>query len=433
MRKLYLSSLLAVLLLISLVLASCATAYEDENYDVTDSSVNIFVDERFELVSLVFRLAGRPEYNETDTSYQRMLNSTFSDFKEHPAVIYTAQNLHFGYDAVFGMAVHLEKSENMFMLSENLDFLMREMGGFTRWTEENVVEFVSLLNDFYSDTNFAEFFEENTDYYKEHSIRFEEDVYGQINFNWFEQYGFNPNNLRAIVSPAASRNAYGSWVYGTNMDDTVIYASIPGSFNYSNYLSTSIHEFAHSIANPLADIWYFENKNFRIWSDFSVDLMRNPQYTNGLTMAYEYLTRAYTILYMMENTDANLQQLFINEKLRGFTYIEQVYALITDHEVIERDGDINIILGVDNYIVGEEKSVDLDVYIIKWRPVDLLGHELDLTDFTQSQVGNVFDSQTGDVLYVTIENLEFLFIDIGSAEHQGGSEQHRMYSIFSLN
>jgi len=48
---------------------------------------NHLVDERYELVALIFRLAGNIEYNEVKTKYQRKLNLQFENMKDHPAVI----------------------------------------------------------------------------------------------------------------------------------------------------------------------------------------------------------------------------------------------------------------------------------------------------------------------------------------------------------
>ncbi|MCL2046989.1 MAG: DUF4932 domain-containing protein [Oscillospiraceae bacterium] len=66
-----------------------------ENNEIFATYINGFVDERFELISLVFRLAGRSEYNETSTDYQRRIDSIFNEYRQHPVVTYTIQNLHF--------------------------------------------------------------------------------------------------------------------------------------------------------------------------------------------------------------------------------------------------------------------------------------------------------------------------------------------------
>ena len=391
------------------------------------------VDERFELVSLVFRLAGNPEYSETSTAYQREVQSTFIGFRSHPVVTYTTQNLQFGYDAVFNMAIHLEKVGESFSLVENHAFLVENAGGFIRWTEMNAVRFVELLNDFYLETNFADFFHEHIESYKEHSTRFENDVLSQIDFEWFKQHGFNPDNMKAVLSPSSSRNGYGGWVYATAPEDTIVYAALPVTDDYKGYLSFVVHEFSHAIGNPLAAVWYTENPEFRHWADSSVDLDRYPEYANGFTMACEYVTRAFVIKYMADTAKMDLMQLFHAEKSQGFPYIQNVYAMVTAHEVIDYIWDIGTILGTDEYIIGDEQSINIGGRIIKWHIVDLLGHELSLEGFNSSEVGNAFGSQTGDVLYVIFGGSEYLYIDLGSAQNHGWSAEHRMYSVFQLD
>ena len=79
------------------------------------ASVKNLVDERFELFSLVFRLAERWECSSTDTEYQRELSANFDAHKQHPAVAFAKENPYIEYDAVFSMAVHIEKVGDKFV------------------------------------------------------------------------------------------------------------------------------------------------------------------------------------------------------------------------------------------------------------------------------------------------------------------------------
>ena len=210
-RKYRITVMTIILLLFLSFLTACNSGdndfnnFTDENNPAGENNLADeynFVDERFELVSLVFRLAGKPEYGDDSKIYQRRINSTFSEFKEHPVVIYTAENLHFGYDAVFRMAIHMEKDGDGFVLLDNYDFLFDHPYEFSRWTRENSEVFIELLNDFYIITNFSGFFHENNEFYLRHSMRFTKAVYNNINFEWFSQYGFCPDNMRIVLSPA---------------------------------------------------------------------------------------------------------------------------------------------------------------------------------------------------------------------------------------
>ena len=84
---------------------------------------NNMIDERFELVSLIFKLAGhRAEYNDNNTEYQKELLNTFAAFKEHPSVI-AIKNYQCSYDRAFKFALHIDKKEEEFVFIDNIDSL----------------------------------------------------------------------------------------------------------------------------------------------------------------------------------------------------------------------------------------------------------------------------------------------------------------------
>ncbi|MCL2702270.1 MAG: DUF4932 domain-containing protein [Defluviitaleaceae bacterium] len=325
--------ILAILILLSATVVLTGAGRNPEG----NAAVN-YVDERNELVSLVFRLAGSRAYSEVTTEYQRSLNSAFNEFNGHPVIQYVhdlwAQEFWIGFDAVFAMAIHLEKAGDEFILLDNIDLLVEETAGMVRWTRENAPEFVRLLNDFYTDINFSEFFQRNTPYYLEQSARFADELYNNVNLAWFGQFGKNPDNMRVILSPSTSQNAYGRSVYCADTGDSIIYAGLFIADNYSRWHNFVAHEFAHSFSNPMAEVWYAENEEFRRLVDdtFLNSRRLSSSYSIEMIVAYEYLTRAHTILYMMENTNANLWRLLFEEKyLWGFPNIEKVYAMITNH------------------------------------------------------------------------------------------------------
>ena len=90
-------------------------------------------------------------------------------------------------------------------------------------------------------------------------------------------------------------------------------------------------------------------------------------------------------------------------------------------------------LGTDDYVIGNEQRISADNRVIKWHVIDLLGHELSVEFLIANEVGNAFGSKTGDVLKVISGEVEFLYIDLGSAQGQGWSAQHRRYVVFPLD
>ena len=308
------------------------------------------VDERYELVSLIFRLAGNKMFREEKTHYQRKLDAEFGKFKEHPAVKYAAEHLQdmFG-DIIFLYVIHISR--------ENGKFVFKDVDAFTNgivnllapigrhqleklkviyWTNELATGFLALINDFYIDSNFSEFFAGNSRFYIKHSRRYIKNVLNRISLDWFSQYGIKSDKMRVILSPTIfGVGCFGGWDLTAEPGEQTVYALLPLQIPVSQYRMHEyiiIHEFAHSIANPLAAVWYQENETFRSWCDDSVDEKLLPHYLTGYGMACEYLTRAYTIQYLVEsanNDEEYLRRLFQYESKLGFRFIEQVYALTT--------------------------------------------------------------------------------------------------------
>lgn len=307
---------------------------------------NHLVDERYELIALLFRLSAHFFYVEKATRYQRELDSKFAWLKEHPAVEYVKLNYKLYPDYTWLIAIHLEKQNNKFVLAENIDYLIQlsltisefaHKNGIVVWTVENAKKFVELLNDFYVDSKFAEHFKRKTRYYKRRSLYFKTVIQNDISFEWFERYGLNTNHMRIVLTPSVINGfgGFGGMVYGR---ENIYYACLPmhglltWTLNDKGWKNVVVHEFCHAFANPIAEQWYAENEMFRSWCD-NTDVKKNPEYAPlGITMAGEYLTRAYTILYAVENDNGNLPQLLLGEESR-FPHIKQVYEMIkTDTE-----------------------------------------------------------------------------------------------------
>ena len=285
------------------------------------------VDERFELIAVICRLAGRPEYSSPDfgaynTDYHKNVAETFAQFAEHEAVMYAKQIAHIlHYDKAFKFAVHITKVSGVFVFIDDINSLFVTWGEETGWDEETANEFLRLYNKFYVDTNYAEFYDSHRTLFEEATEKFIEGFYKHIDFSWFGKY-VDISNLRCIYSLSSGN-------YGATVNDTIIYSLVHGG------TPPIIHEFCHSFANPLADRWYNENPEFKKWCDDSVNLQKLPFYSDGLVMAFEYVTRAYDILYGVqhgENLDERLSKERDYKYKDSFKYIKEVYDMILELE-----------------------------------------------------------------------------------------------------
>lgn len=290
-------------------------------------------DNRVELLSIVFRLAGNREYNMSQFKlYTDKIDSYFAPYKEHELIEF-AQGLRqergVSYDAVMSMAIHLDNDLNP--LIEFTDKIPE-----SRWGKDNAYKFVELLKKFYKDADCEKFFKENEAMYAEASRRFLP-VYEDLDLSWYKTfYGKEAdekfiiinalatgggNYGAAITPPGGKREVYaimGAW----SMDSIgmVVYGK-------NGYFSTLIHEFNHSFVNHLID------KNDSALKDSGEKIfgkvkekMASQAYGNWKTVMYEALVRAAVIKYMK---DHNFDQVDIARETgqqlsRGFIWIREL-------------------------------------------------------------------------------------------------------------
>ena len=276
------------------------------------------VDERFEVCALIFRFIPPCGFTETYTDYHRELNERFNMFAEHPAIEY-AKSLKIGYDAVSKFAVHMEKKDGKFLMIGDLQSLT-DCG---RWNEERIVTFIKLLNDFYKDTQYELFYKSNISFYEEETQKFIEQELKKINFGWFEKY-LDIANVKCIHSPSLFNANYGAMV-----SNKYTYFIVPHN-------AAIVHEICHSFANPIASGLYNENVEFKKLCDDTAVISKIPWYKQGVTFAYEYIARAYNILYDFQQGEKNIDKLYARERdaevENGFPYIRHVYKMVEQLE-----------------------------------------------------------------------------------------------------
>lgn len=279
------------------------------------------VDERFECLSVIFRLAGSANYDAVETDYQKEVAGKFAKYAEHPAVKLIksfdgSNGVWVGYDCVLKFAVHIEKKDGKFIFIDDITSMFDG-----RWNETAAKNFLPLFNDFYVDTDYTGFFNSHMPYFEEVTQKFVAETYRHIDLNWFGKY-VDPSNLRCIYSLSSGN-------YAATVNDKFIYCLVWGG------TPPITHEYCHSFANPLADKWYNENPKFRKWSDDSVNLEKMPFYGSGQSIAREYVTRAYDILYIVQH-GGNLNEWLSKERdfqfKDSFKYIEEVYKMILELE-----------------------------------------------------------------------------------------------------
>ena len=142
------------------------------------------VNENVELMSILSRMAGFPEYHmDMAGQYIKDMDSYFKDNTDHPAVQYMKglrNKYGISFDAVMSMAIHLDNRDGTLSLIEK-DIPTLEK----RWKNVDKDEFLSYLNSFYKNTNFNEFFKAHKDFYNRGLKSYQDNVIKHFDIEWY--------------------------------------------------------------------------------------------------------------------------------------------------------------------------------------------------------------------------------------------------------
>ncbi|HPQ29891.1 MAG TPA: DUF4932 domain-containing protein [Desulfobacteraceae bacterium] len=291
------------------------------------------VDERVELISIVYRLSGAREYNHNMyASYVDKIHKHYDPYKDHELIDFVKQLREtngVSYDSPMFMAISLD---------DNLDPLVPFTGNIPepRWGRDNALEFVRLLKDFYRETNSAEFFRSNEQTYQLASDRFAP-VYEKMDAAWYPAfYGQAPEEQFIIINALGNGGSnYGPQIRLQN-GQRIVYA-VMGTwktdqegdplYTAEEYFPTLVHEFNHSFINHLID----NNRELFAASGEKIfeivgSLMQQQAYGAWHMVFKESLVRAAVIKYMKDH-DFSPQEI-ANETTaqlaRGFFWIEDL-------------------------------------------------------------------------------------------------------------
>jgi uncharacterized protein DUF4932 len=299
------------------------------------------VDERVELLSIVFRLAGSPEYSMSPLDgYTRDIDSYFGPFKKHPAVILAKKlSQHgVGYDAVMTMAVHLSPPPSL----QPLVPFSNQVPG-KRWGEFNAKEFARLLRDFYTDTHFEKFTTSHRAMYDMAEKRFA-DTLRSVDLGWFARF-YGESSINQFHVLLGMNNGGGNYGVKVRFPDarqeafaiigcwTKDEAGNPDYPSSADYLPTVIHEFNHSFVNPLVERNWAKFKSAeKVFAPVEVS-MRSQAYGNAQDMIDESLVRAAVIIYSKTRSDSHSLELSIRkEEANGFVWMKELCLLLEQYQ-----------------------------------------------------------------------------------------------------
>ena len=305
------------------------------------AQIKVEVSETVELMSILSRTAGFPEYSmDLAGQYTKDTETWFAPYKDNSMITYY-QGLHnnhsISYDAVMSMAVHLDiKMGKILFLGEKSDLD-------NRWQNIDVDDFVARLNQFYKDTRFHHFFEQHRAFYNDGLKNFEAKVLPLFRQDWYVQfYGMDAAEQFCIII---------GFTYGDNNNGVArqlkgqpreVFSICGYKLNPMNGqpiwdATILIHEFNHSFVNPLLDNAAnaaMVEKVGRKLLQFSQIEMQQQAYNDWSIVINESVVRAAVYIYMLDNklVNRNTPQFMLDEMYRrGFRWMPELVTALRNY------------------------------------------------------------------------------------------------------
>jgi hypothetical protein len=302
------------------------------------------VDPRVELISLVFRLAGNPEYTQGRvSSYNDDADKHFDKFRDHEVVKLARQlrsSRGVSYDACMSLAVHLNNAQELSLVTplnpwpEGLD---------RRWTAPDISRFLDAARAFVKDSAFPEFLNQHRSLYETTEERMKALMTQEGHLEWFQEFFGERPQATFTITPGLLNGGccYGSRCRKPGGKESLY--CILGVWKTdgkglplftSDMLGTIVHEFGHSFANPMIDRHEAELRSagetlFRPVAS----KMRSQAYSNGQTLLYELMVRACEVRYAVRyNGEAAGRRVIEYQKGRGFLWMEELSNQLAEYE-----------------------------------------------------------------------------------------------------
>jgi hypothetical protein len=308
-------------------------------------TIDVRVDRRVELMSIVFRLAGNPEYGQARIeSYSSAVDEHFGKFADHPLIARARQlrrERGISFDAPMSLAVHLGENRRQFRLAVPLDPWPEALD--SRWTAADIEAFLHDADRFARQSKLDAFLAGHSDLCALACARLRAVLDEHARLDWLDDFfGTRPGAEFTICIGLLNGGAnYGPRCRDKSGDEH-LYAVLgawlvdeEGNPRFDeSVVSTVIHELCHSYCNPLVDAHLDELRAGAemLWPHVEAG-MRAQAYGNWQIMMRESLVRACVARYQHAiGGERALRSELDEQKRRDFLWIEGLTDLIGDYE-----------------------------------------------------------------------------------------------------
>ena len=303
--------------------------------------ITIEVDPRIELIGIVFRLAGNPEFNDgTLRPYAKAIERHFGDFDNHPVVKMAVQLRNtrlMSCDGPMSLVLHIDRD-----FRPRKTFGQWPWGLDYRWEKQETAEFLEKLQQFAAEAKFDEFFKAQSGMYEE-GIRSCEDLMAQVNLEkWLGDFfgvkeygdlklvlgfinGFCNYGLRFTTNRTNEKYA----IVGMRPFDpanTVIFRPMQ--------IGTTVHEFCHSFVNPVVEKYMgrLQPAGERLFAVHG-PAMRMRGYQKWESIMYETVVRACVASFVRHAFEPMYMDYYLKDEVKaGFVWTEDMSNFLKTYE-----------------------------------------------------------------------------------------------------
>ncbi|MHC4581073.1 MAG: DUF4932 domain-containing protein [Planctomycetota bacterium] len=332
-----------ILLVFSIGLSSSAPAANNPPalYRAKVGKITIEVDPRIELIGIVFRLAGSPEFNDgTLRPYAKAIERHFGDFDSHPVVKMAAQlrkTRLMSCDGPMSLAIHIDRNYQFRKTAEEWPSTLD-----CRWEKQETAEFLGKLREFAAETKFDEFFKAQSEIY-EKGIRACEGLIAPLNLGkWLgDFFGVKETgDLRLVLGFVNGFFNYGRrFADGRTSEKYAIVGMRP--FDPANtvmfrpiQIGTTVHEFCHSFANPVVDKYMgrLQPAGERLFTAHG-PAMRMGGYQKWESIMHETVVRACVASFVRHAFEPMYMDYYLKDEVKaGFVWTEDMGNFLKTYE-----------------------------------------------------------------------------------------------------
>ncbi len=311
------------------------------------AKLNVVVDERMELLTVVQYLSGYPILNQNENlAYRNDIDRYFAAMKLHPAVLLNKKiyRRYFGFDKPVNWVYHFSFPE----LKQTVAFTKDEEESYHYKDNSDTLDMLrNELKAFYNRSNFKAFFKAHKNYYDSmiRPVKKELAEYDVVRV-MEEHYGERNRSYTIVLCPMLHDGGYALSIEQKGGNDC--YAVVgPGDdsavmgpgFDVGNVLSEYVlHEFSHNFCNPLIDRYFAAlEKDSCLFAPIK-ESMKDQGYGSWKVVLYEYLTRANEVMLnhiLLGKETAST--VYSGYKAQDWIYLEELVLIIMNQYRYNRD------------------------------------------------------------------------------------------------